>query len=201
MDKKKFAAAAFDPEHETYVDYVESISFDALPSFSPLDVHPSRRPQISSLIAKKAPTKVLAKYSNFADLFSLDLVSELPEHTRINNYVIKLVHNQQLPHRPIYSLEPVELETLKAYIEINLANGFMRPSKSPTGTSILFDWKSNGSLQLCIDYWSLNNLTIKNRYPLLLIEESLNRLKRAKCFTQLDLTNAYHQMRIRKEDK
>ena len=95
----------------------------------------------------------------------------------------------------------MELETLKAYIETNLANGFIRPSKSPAGAPILFDWKSDGSLWLCVNYRGLNNLTIKNRYPLPLIGESLDRLGRAKRFTQLDLTSAYHRMRIREGDE
>ena len=167
-----------------------------------LNVYPSQRPQISGLIAEEAPTKVPAEYSNFADVFSLDLVSELPEHTRINNHAIKLVNGcQQLPYGSIYSLELVELEILKAYIETNLANGFIRLSNSSAGASILFDQKSNGSLQLCVNYWGLNILTIKNRYLLPLIEESLDRLGRARRFTQLDLTTTYHRIRIRKEDK
>ena len=68
----------------------------------------------------------------------------------------------------------MELEILKVYIENNLANGFIRPSKSPAKTSILFDKKLNGSLRLCVDYPGLNNLTIKNRYPLFLVRELLN---------------------------
>ena len=93
------------------------------------------------------------------------------------------------------------METLKAYIETNLANGFIRPSKSPAGAPILFDRKSDGSLRLCVDYRGLNNLTIKNRYPLPLVGESLDRLGRARRFTQLDLTSAYHRMRIREGDE
>ena len=213
VGKKEFAAAALNPKHETYVVHVASLN--VYPSRKPqisgliaeeapvasLDVHPSRRPQISSLIAEEAPTKVPAKYSDFADVFSPDLASELPEHTGINNHAIELVEGQQPPYGPIYSLGPVELETLKAYIETNLANGFIRPSKSPAGAPILFDRKSDGSLRLCVDYRGLNNLTIKNRYPLPLIGESLDRLGRAKQFTQLDLTSAYHRMKIREGDK
>ena len=166
-----------------------------------LDVDSSRGPQIFSLIAKGAPTKVPAKYLDFADIFSPDLVSELPEHTGINNHAIELVDGQQPPYGPIYSLAPVELETLKAYIETNLANGFIKPSKSPASTPILFDWKAYSSFRLCVNYWGLNNLTIKNRYPLPLIEESLDRLRRARRFTQLNLTSIYHQMRIRERDE
>ena len=104
------------------------------------------------MIVEEALTKVLTEYLDFADVFSPDLASELPEHTGINDHVIELVDGQQPPYGPIYSLGPVELEILKAYIETNLANGFIRPSKSPVGASILFGRKSDGSLQLCVDY-------------------------------------------------
>ena len=124
------------PEHETYVVHVGSVSSDVSPSSSPLDIYPLRKPQISGLIAEEAFTKVPAKYSDFADVFSLDLASELPKHTGINDHAIELVNGQQSPYGPIYSLEPVELETLKAYIETNLANGFIRPSKLPAGAPI-----------------------------------------------------------------
>ena len=201
VGKKEFAAATLDPESETFVVHVASLSSDLLPSSSPLNVHPSRRPQISGLIIEEAPTMVPAEYSDFVDVFSPDLASELPEHTGINDHAIELVKGQQPPYGPIYSLGPVELETLKAYIETNLANGFIRPSKSPAGAPILFDRKSDGSLRLCVDYRGFNNLTIKNRYLLPLIEESLDKLRRAKQFTQLDLISAYHQIRIREGDK
>ena len=69
VGKKEFAAAALDPEHETFVVHV------AFLSSTPLDagVHPSRRPQIAGLIAEEAPTKVPAEYADFADVFSPDL--------------------------------------------------------------------------------------------------------------------------------
>ena len=163
VGKKEFAAAALNPESEIFVVYVASLSSDASPSSSSLDVHPSRKPEISALIAKKAPTKVPVEYSDFADVFSPDLASELSEHIKINDHAIDLVKScQQPPYRYIYSLGPVKLETLKAYIETNLANGFIRPSKSPVGALILFDRKLDGSFRLCVNYRGLNNLTIKN---------------------------------------
>ena len=183
MGKKEFATTALNPESEIFVVYIASLSFDTSPSFFPLDVHPFRRPQVSGLIAKEAPPKVPAEYLDFADVFSPDLASELPKYTEINDHVIELVDSQQPPYKPIYSLGPVELETLKAYIETNLANGFIRLSKSPAGAPILFDYKSNGSLRLYVDYWGFNNLTIKNKYLLPLIEELLDRLRRVKQFT------------------
>ena len=200
MGKKEFAATALDPEYETYVVHITFLSSIPLASLgsTPLNVNPSLRPQISGLITKKAPTKVSAKYLDFADIFSLDLASELPKHRRINDHAIKLVDGCQQPsYGSIYSLGLVKLEILKAYIETNLANKFIKPSKSPIGVPILFDRKSDGSLRLCVDYQGLNNLTIKNRYLLPLIGESLDRLERARQFIQLKLTSAYHQIRIR----
>ena len=136
------------------------------------------------------------KYSDYSNVFSAENAAELPENTGINEHAIELEEGKQPLFGPIYNLRPVELETLKTYIETNLANGFIRLSKSPAGAPILFDRKPDGSLRLCVDYRGLNNITIKNRYPLPLIGESLDRLGRAKRFTQLNLTNAYHRMRI-----
>ena len=131
----------------------------------------------------------------------MDLASKLPKYIEINNHAIKLVDSQQSPYGPIYSLEPVELKTLKAYIETNLVNRFIRPSKSPAGAFILFDRKSNRFFRFCIDYKDLNNFTIKNRHLLPLIGKLRDRFGRARQFTQFNFTNAYHQMRIRKGDE
>ena len=95
----------------------------------------------------------------------------------------------------------VEREILKIYIKTHLKTRLIKPSKSPAGICILFDKKLDGNLHLYIDYQGLNNFTIKNRYLLPLIGESLNWLGRIKRFTELDLTSAYHQMRIKKDNK
>lgn len=86
-------------------------------------------------------------------------------------------------------------------METYLKTRFIRLFKSPISAPILFDKKPDSSFCLCIDYCSLNNLKIKNRYPLPLIGESLDRLSQAKQFTQLDLTSAYYQMRIQEDDE
>ena len=119
----------------------------------------------------------------------------------MNEHAIELEEGKQPPFGPIYSLGPVELETLKTYIETNLANGFIRSSKSPVGALILFDRKPDRSLRLCVDYRGLNNITIKNQYPQLLLGEWLDRLGRVRRFIQLNLTNAYHRMKICEGDK
>ena len=97
----------------------------------------------------------------------------------------------------------MELETLKAYIETKLANDFIRPSKLLANAPILFDRKSDGSLRLCVNYQGFNKLMIKNQYPLPLIGESLDRLRRAKqfihigkffCSDQVDLSRSDPQI-------
>ena len=104
------------------------------------------------MISKEAPTKVLVEYSDFMNVFSSDFASKLHKHNGINDHAIELVDGQQLSYGPIYSLEPLELETSKACIETNLANGFIRPSKSPASAPILFDRKSDSSFRLCVNY-------------------------------------------------
>ena len=99
---------------------------------------------------------------------------ELSENIGMNEYIIKLEEGKQLLFGPIYSLGPVELETLKTYIKINLANGFIQSSKSLVRALILFNRKPDRSFRFCMNYWGLNNLTIQNQYSLTLISKSLD---------------------------
>ena len=87
---------------------------------------------------------------------------ELSENIGINEYAIKLKEGKQSLFSPIYSLELVELETLKIYIKTNLVNSFIKPFKPPAGALIFFNKKLDRSFCLYIDYQSLNNITIKN---------------------------------------
>ena len=132
-----------------------------------MPVHSERQAQVGALLFDKAPTKILAEYSDYSNVFLAKNAGELPEKTRINEHAIELEEGKQSSFSPIYSLGPVKLETLKTYIKINLANGFIRPSKSPAGAPILFDRKLNGSFRFCVNYRGFNNITIKNQYPLL----------------------------------
>ena len=138
------------------------------------EIHALKKAQIAYLKADNAPTKVLSKYANFADVSSPKLAAKLSKYTRINNYAIELVDDQKLLYSSIYSLGSIELETLKAYIKNNLANNFIRPPKSHAKTPIFFKKKPDDNLRLCVDYQSLNKLTIKNWYPLPLIRELLD---------------------------
>jgi transposase InsO family protein len=133
-------------------------------------------------------------------VFSAEDAATLPEHGP-HELAIDLVEGQQPPWGPIYPLSAVELTTLRQHLDKELATGWIRPSRSPAGAPILFAKKKDGSLRLCIDYRGLNAITIKNRYPLPLIQESLDRLAQAKHFTKLDLRDAYHRIRIKEGDE
>ena len=85
---------------------------------------------------------------------------------------------------------------MKTYLKANLANGSIRPSKSPAATPVMFVPRPDGKLRLVVDYRGLNKVTVKNRFPLPLIPEMLDRLHLAKVFTKIDLRNAYHQVRV-----
>ena len=143
-------------------------------------MHIDQKVQIVILIADKALYTILAEYLDFKDVFSKKSAIVLPEHTEINTYTINLEESKQLPYRPIYSLRLVELETFKTYIETNLVNSFICVLKISASTPILFDKKLNGSFWLCVNYWDLNNITIKKGYPFLLVSESFNCLDHAK---------------------
>lgn len=87
--------------------------------------------------------KFAAKYFEYINVFSFDLVIKLLENTEINKYAIELINSKQSPYKLIYTLNPVDLETLKTYIKTYLKTGFIRPFKSLTGTFILFNKKLN----------------------------------------------------------
>ena len=144
---------------------------------------------------------VLAKYLDFANIFCEESANVFPEQTIVNEHTIKLEKGKQSPYRPINSLELVEFKTFKTYIKTNLTNNFIKASNSPASVLILFVHKANSIFCLCANYQGLNNLTIKKWYSLPLIGKFLDWLGQAKQFTQLDLTSAYHQMRIKEGDK
>ena len=99
----------------------------------------------------------------------------LSEYTEINTHAINLEEDMQPPYELIYIPGPMELETLKTYIKTSLVNGFILPSNALAGAPILFDRKHDRSFSLFVNYHGLNNLSIKNRYLFLLIEEFLDR--------------------------
>ncbi|GKA03120.1 putative reverse transcriptase domain-containing protein [Tanacetum coccineum] len=99
-----------------------------------------------------------------------------------------------------YRLAPSELEELMGQLKELQEKGFIRPSLSPWGAPILFVKKKDGSFRMCIDYRELNKLTVKNRYPLLRIDDLFDQLQGSQFFLKIDLRSGYHQLRVHKDD-
>jgi hypothetical protein len=93
-----------------------------------------------------------------------------------------------------------DLVELKKQIEELLEKGFIRPNSSPWGAPVLFLSKKDGSRRMCVDYRSLNEVIIKNKYPLPWIEDLFDQMKGAKIFSKIDLRSGYHQLKIRAKD-
>jgi hypothetical protein len=93
-----------------------------------------------------------------------------------------------------------DLIELKKQIEELLEKCFIRPSSSPWGAPVLFVNKKDGLRIMCVDYRSLNEVTIKNKYPLPQIEDLFDQMRGATIFSKIDLRSGYHQLKIRPED-
>ena len=167
IDKKEFAKVVLDKNIKAFVVHVSVLSLG-----SKMTIHSAWKAQIALLLAKKVTVPV--KYADFSDVFLKKSAKMLLGCIGVIEHANELENDKQPSYGPICSLDLVKLEIRKIYIKINLSNGFIWSLKSPAGTPILFVCKLNGSFQLCINYRGLNNLTIKNRYPLSLIGESLD---------------------------
>jgi hypothetical protein len=99
-----------------------------------------------------------------------------------------------------YRMDVKDLVELKKQIEELLEKGFILLSSSPWGAPVLFVSKKDGSRRMCVDYRSLNEVTIKNKYPLPCIEDLFDQMRGAKVFPKIDQRSGYHQLKIRTED-
>ncbi|KAI1869633.1 uncharacterized protein JN550_005614 [Neoarthrinium moseri] len=144
------------------------------------------------------------EYQDYADLFSGELKTGLPQHTQFD-HEIPLKEGGKTHFMPTYRLRPEHEEALKEYLDENLRKGYIRPSTSEAGYPILFVPKKSKDgktkWRLCIDFRKLNENTIKNRYPLPLISDLRDKLHGAQWFTALDLPNAYGLIRIKKGEE
>ncbi|KAI0994898.1 hypothetical protein K3495_g13281 [Podosphaera aphanis] len=124
----------------------------------------------------------------------------LPPHRPTDHRII-LKKGAQPPFGRLYGMSREELVALQEWLQDNLSKGFIRPSSSSAASPVLFVKKSDGRLRLCMDYRALNAVTVKNRYPIPLISETLDRLSKAKYFTKLDVISAFNRIRIAKGDE
>jgi hypothetical protein len=134
----------------------------------------------------------------YPDVFPEELPGMPPD--RDIEFVIELIPGTApIAQRP-YRMNPQELEELKKQLADMLSKGLIRPSASPWGSPVLFVDKRDGTIRLCVDYRKLNEVTIKNKYPLPKIEDLFDQLNGAKVFSKIDLRTGYHQLKVRESD-
>ncbi|KAL7280850.1 hypothetical protein ACG7TL_005794 [Trametes sanguinea] len=182
----------------------------AAASFAAASVSPNPPSSTSSLdptLSPKPPPPddhlryVPKKYHDFTSVFSPVEVENLPPYRPGFDAAIELEDGKTPPFGPLYHLSQHEREVLFDYIETNLWKGFIRRSTSPAASPVLFVRNKTGELRLCVDYRGLNAITKKNRYPLPLIDDLLDRVQGCKVFSVIDLKNAFNLIRIREGDE
>ena len=165
------------------------------------EVRVSEGSHVPSETLGKTEGEIPDEYRAWKDLFREEVTAAvLPIHQPWD-HEIKLEPGKQPTFGPIYALSEKELEALRKYLDENMKKGFIRKSQSPAGYPILFVPMKDGTLRLCVDYRKLNNITVKNRYPLPNIGELQTRLGKAKYFTKLDLRGAYNLIRMKEGEE
>jgi len=136
----------------------------------------------------------------FVDIFLDGLPPGMPPTRKVVHEIP--LHPESPPQfKGIFRLSPVELQELRKQLDGLLKDGKVSPSTSPYGAPVLFTKKKDGGFRMCIDYRALNSQTVKNRYALPRIDDLLDQLHGAKCFSKIDLTSGYWQIAIAKPDR
>jgi len=138
---------------------------------------------------------LLAKYK---DVFTDPKV--LPPH-RIHDHTIPLLPTAIPVNSKPYHYSPFHKSEIERQVQELLQAGLITHSNSPFASPVLLVKKKDGSWRLCVDYRKLNDLTIKNHFPMPVIEEILDELSGSKYFTKLDLRAGYHQVRMQPQDE
>jgi hypothetical protein len=134
-------------------------------------------------------------YHEFLLVFDQQETNKFPPYKEYN-YKIKLLLGKLLPAGLLYNILEDELLVLRKFLEKNLSKGFIRASLSPIASLVLFAKKPSGGFCFCVDYRALNIIIIKNRYPLLLIQEILVCFSRTKFYTKLNIIIVFNRIRI-----
>jgi hypothetical protein len=134
----------------------------------------------------------------YPDIFPEELPG-LPPNREIEFSIDLALGTAPIAKRP-YRMAATELAELKKQLSELEQKGYVRPSSSPWGAPILFVKKKDGSMRLCVDYRALNEVTIKNKYPLPRIDDLFDQLKGAKYFLKIDLRSRYYELKNRSKD-
>jgi hypothetical protein len=132
--------------------------------------------------------------NEFPDVFLKELPG-MPSDQDIK-FVIELKPGTSPIYKTPYRMATPELLELNEHIKELLEKGFIHPSSSPWGAPVIFVLKKDGIQRLCVDYHALNEVTVKNKYPLPRIDDLFDQLHGACVFSKIDLRLEYHQLKI-----
>jgi hypothetical protein len=132
--------------------------------------------------------------NEFPDVFPEELPGTPPDQDI--EFVIELKPGTTPIYKTPYRMATPELAELKEHVKELLKKGFIHPSSSPWGASVIFVPKKDGTQRLCIDYRALNEVTVKNKYPLPKIDDLFDQFRGACVFFKIDLRSGYHQLKI-----
>ena len=132
-------------------------------------------------------------YTDFLHVFSEEEAGIVASYDDYD-YGIDIEPGKSPPLKLIYPLSQTELRIVWEYIQQVLDKEWIQPLTSPAGVSILFILKKDDGLYLCVNYYRLNAVTLKNCYLISLVNEIIDHLLDIMIFTQLDLQDAYHQI-------
>jgi hypothetical protein len=132
--------------------------------------------------------------NEFPDVFPEELPDMPPD--RDIEFVIELKLGTTPIYKTPYRMATPELTGLKEHIKELLEKGFIHPSSSPWRAPMIFVSKKDGTQRLCVNYHALNEVTIKNKYPLPRIDDMFDQLCGACVFSKIDLRSGYHQLKI-----
>ena len=139
-------------------------------------------------------------YHNFKDVFNKESFDELPP-SWLCDHMVELLPSDHMINCKMYNLTLDEQKELDTFLDENLKSSWIQPSKSPFTSTFFFIKKMDGCLHPVQDYHKLNNITIKNWYPLLLISELIDKLKMAKYFTKLNIHWGYNNIWMKDGDE
>ena len=145
--------------------------------------------------------RVRALLDEFKDTVFGEPKPGVPRKRGVEHAIQLLPGTQPPPARPLRHQSEKDAAVMKEYVEAGLKSGILQPSVSPYGSMALIVKKKDGSPRVVIDYRALNDVTVKNKYPLPLMDELFDRTHGARYFTSIDLRNGFHQIAIRPEDR
>ncbi|WVZ89997.1 hypothetical protein U9M48_036335, partial [Paspalum notatum var. saurae] len=144
------------------------------------------------------PTEGIRVVCEYPDVFPYELPGMPPD--REVEFLIELLPSTAPIAKRQYRVAPKEQVLITENIDELLGKGFIQPSSSPWAFPVLFVDKKYGTRRMCLDYRALNDVTIKNKYPLPRIDDLFDQLQGACVFSKIDLRSGYHQLKIRPSD-